>query len=135
MRESAGTSVKSSLSHTFMYDTRDDRMMATKGVYAKLFQELAGQAPGLGTGVGLGGDASFYKIEAEGQVSRKVGASSLVGLFVHFKKGLTELVDSTVNITSCKIWPVMGSRKGREDDVLGQVPARRSDVREVIQSK
>ena len=118
-----------------MYDTRDDRMMATKGVYAKLFQELAGQAPGLGTGVGLGGDASFYKIEAEGQVSRKVGASGLVGLFVYFKKGLTELIDSTVNITSCKIWPVVGSRKGREDDVLGQVPARRSDVREVIQSK
>jgi len=135
MRESAGTSVKSSLSHTFMYDTRDDRMMATKGVYAKLFQELAGQAPGLGTSVGLGGDASFYKIEAEGQVSRKVGASGLVGLFVYYKKALTELIDSTVNIASCKIWSVMGSRKGREDDVLGQVPARRSDVREVIQSK
>jgi outer membrane protein assembly factor BamA len=34
--------------------------MTTQGLYTKLFQELAG----------LGGDASFYKAEAECQISR-----------------------------------------------------------------
>ena len=62
MREAAGESLKSSISHTYLLDTRDDRMMANKGVYAKLYHEFAG----------LGGDASFYKAEAEGQVSRPV---------------------------------------------------------------
>ncbi|TFK41579.1 surface antigen-domain-containing protein [Crucibulum laeve] len=60
IREAAGQTFKSSLSHTFVLDTRDDRITSTQGVYAKLFNELAG----------LGGDASFYKVEAEGQISR-----------------------------------------------------------------
>ena len=40
-------------------------MAATRGAYGKIYQEIAGLA--------LGGDASFYKAEAEGQVSRAVG--------------------------------------------------------------
>jgi len=71
MRQAAGTSTKSSLSHAFTYDTRDDRLAATRGVYGKVYQELAGLA--------LGGDAHFYKLEAEGQVSRKLwGGSGVV---------------------------------------------------------
>jgi len=64
MRQSAGTSVKSSLSHTFLFDTRDDKITATRGAYGKIFQELAG--------FGTGGDARFYKVEMEGQASRKI---------------------------------------------------------------
>ena len=71
MRQSAGTSVKSSLSHTFLYDTRDDKITATRGAYGKIFQELAG----LGTG-----DARFYKVEMEGQVSRKIQKTGVVRL-------------------------------------------------------
>lgn len=62
MREAAGQTVKSSISHSYVLDTRDDRITATRGLYAKLFQELAG----------LGGDAKFYKVEAEGQISRPI---------------------------------------------------------------
>jgi len=69
MRQSAGTSVKSSLSHTFLYDTRDDKIAATRGAYGKIFQELAG--------FGTGGDAQFYKLEMEGQLSRKVQKTGL----------------------------------------------------------
>ncbi|KAJ6491389.1 surface antigen-domain-containing protein [Mycena vitilis] len=62
MREAAGQSVKSSVSHTFMLDNRNDRLMPTDGFYLKSVHELAG----------LGGDASFLKSETHGQVSRPV---------------------------------------------------------------
>ncbi|KAF8067576.1 surface antigen-domain-containing protein [Lyophyllum atratum] len=62
MREYAGQTFKSSLSHSYILDTRDDRSMATRGYYAKVFNEYAG----------LGGDASFYKGELEGQISRPI---------------------------------------------------------------
>ncbi len=78
MRQAAGTSIKSSLSHAFTYDTRDDKLAATRGAYGKIYQELAGLA--------LGGDAHFYKVEAEGQVSRKLwersGVVSWIFLYV-----------------------------------------------------
>jgi len=76
MRESAGVSLKSSLSHTFLLDTRDDKMAATRGAYGKIYQEIAGLA--------LGGDASFYKAEAEGQVSRALGRGVVRLLLHHF---------------------------------------------------
>jgi len=60
MREAAGQSSKSSISYTWTRDTRDDKFTAKRGLYTRLFQELAG----------LGGDAAFYKAEAEGQLSR-----------------------------------------------------------------
>jgi len=47
-------------------------MAATKGIYGRLFHELAG--------LRLGGDAHFYKIEAEGQLSRKLWDSGVVSL-------------------------------------------------------
>ncbi|KAI0367215.1 hypothetical protein BV20DRAFT_1037862 [Pilatotrama ljubarskyi] len=70
MREAAGQSIKSSVFHSWTRDTRDDRLLGTRGSYAKLFQEFAG----------LGGDASFYKTEAHGQLAR----SLLPGLTVSF---------------------------------------------------
>lgn len=38
VRDAAGQSVKSSISHTFTRDTRDDPFVATKGSYLKLKQ-------------------------------------------------------------------------------------------------
>ncbi|TEB24481.1 hypothetical protein FA13DRAFT_1739187 [Coprinellus micaceus] len=55
----AGRPFKSSIFHSFIYDTRDDKLAATQGAYAKLYHEFAG----------LGGDAHFYKAEAEAQGS------------------------------------------------------------------
>ena len=60
MREASGHSFKSSLSHTWVRDTRDDKLTSTRGLYTKMYQEVAG----------IGGDAKFHKIEAEGQLSR-----------------------------------------------------------------
>ncbi|KAI0634983.1 surface antigen-domain-containing protein [Trametes polyzona] len=70
MREAAGQSIKSSVYHSWTRDTRDDRLLGTKGSYTKLFQEFAGP----------GGDASFYKTEAHGQFARSI----LPGLTVSF---------------------------------------------------
>jgi outer membrane protein insertion porin family len=36
MRESAGVTLKSSISHTWTKDTRDDRIKATRGLYSKV---------------------------------------------------------------------------------------------------
>lgn len=62
MREAAGQSVKSSVYHSWTRDTRDDKIIGTRGSYAKVFQEFAG----------LGGDTSFYKTEAQGQIARSL---------------------------------------------------------------
>lgn len=67
MRESSGQSFKSSISHTWIRDTRDDKLIGTQGSYSKTFQEIAG----------LGGDAKFHKFEAEGQISRALGYGSV----------------------------------------------------------
>ncbi|EGU11144.1 DEAD/DEAH box helicase domain protein [Rhodotorula toruloides ATCC 204091] len=63
MRNAAGPTVKSSISHTFTRDTRDDPFVATRGHYLRLRQEFAG----------LGGDAQFVKAEQEGSISRSLG--------------------------------------------------------------
>ncbi|GAA5990706.1 hypothetical protein JCM11641_008471 [Rhodosporidiobolus odoratus] len=60
IRDSAGPTTKSSLSHTFTRDTRNDPFLSTSGSYLKLRQEFAG----------LGGDASFLKTESESSMSR-----------------------------------------------------------------
>ncbi|TCD68158.1 hypothetical protein EIP91_011436 [Steccherinum ochraceum] len=60
MREAAGQSIKSAVFHTWTRDTRDDRLLGTRGSYLKTIQELAG----------LGGDASYFKTEVHGQLSR-----------------------------------------------------------------
>lgn len=73
MRHAAGQTVKSSVSHSWTRDTRDDRITATMGSYNKITHELAG----------LGGDASFYKAEAESQLSRQV-LQGLVSCLLHY---------------------------------------------------
>ncbi|GAA5954097.1 hypothetical protein JCM3765_005289 [Sporobolomyces pararoseus] len=70
VRDAAGASVKSALSHTFTRDTRDDPFIATRGFYLKLKQEYAG----------LGGDANFLKAEQEGSISRSLGGGYSVSL-------------------------------------------------------
>lgn len=61
-RQSAGTTLKSSLNYTFVHDTRDDAIMGHRGAYLKFNSELAG----------LGGDSSFAKVEGESQISRRL---------------------------------------------------------------
>ncbi|KAJ3276544.1 hypothetical protein HDV01_004077 [Terramyces sp. JEL0728] len=53
IRKDAGHSLKSSISHAFSVDTRDDPVFPTAGRYLRIFQELAG----------LGGNVSFLKNE------------------------------------------------------------------------
>ncbi|KAI0726576.1 surface antigen-domain-containing protein [Fomitopsis betulina] len=62
IREAAGPSIKSAVSHSYMRDTRDDALLGTRGSYVKLSHELAG----------LSGDARFYKAEGAGQLARRL---------------------------------------------------------------
>lgn len=66
MRSAAGHSIKSSISHTFTHDTRDDSCMATCGRLIKSVCEFAG----------LGGDSQYVKAEVETQISRRFGLPS-----------------------------------------------------------
>ncbi|KAL7009651.1 hypothetical protein EMMF5_000559 [Cystobasidiomycetes sp. EMM_F5] len=70
IRNAAGLSVKSALSHTLLRDTRDDPFIATRGMYTRLVQEYAG----------LGGDATFIKSENEAQISRPIGGGCTLSL-------------------------------------------------------
>ncbi|KAK7683106.1 hypothetical protein QCA50_013779 [Cerrena zonata] len=89
IREAAGQSLKSSLFHIYTRDTRDDRVLGTRGSYTKLSQELAG----------LGGDASFFKSEAQGQFARSlsphvtVSFAARTGLLLPFNNKPTLLPD------------------------------------------
>jgi outer membrane protein insertion porin family len=60
VRESAGDSVKSSVSHTWVNDQRDYTLLPSRGYYTKIFSELAGWGP-------LKGDVAFWKSEFEAQ--------------------------------------------------------------------
>ncbi|KAB5592902.1 Small nuclear ribonucleoprotein hPrp3 [Ceratobasidium theobromae] len=60
IRQFAGYTSKSSISHTLTRDTRDSPLQGTRGSYLRYFQELAG----------LGGDASFLKSETDSRISR-----------------------------------------------------------------
>lgn len=71
IRNAAGLSVKSALSHTLLRDTRDDPFIATRGMYTRLVQEYAG----------LGGDATFIKSENEAQISRPIGGGCVSRLY------------------------------------------------------
>ncbi|DAA78043.1 TPA_exp: Uncharacterized protein A8136_5746 [Trichophyton benhamiae CBS 112371] len=62
IRENAGDSVKTSISHTWVNDRRDNPILPTRGFYAKTLNELAGWGP-------LKGDVSFWKSEVEAQTA------------------------------------------------------------------
>ncbi|CAK7233005.1 hypothetical protein SBRCBS47491_008462 [Sporothrix bragantina] len=58
VRRDAGDSLKSSLSHTFTRDRRDNALLPQSGYLVRTVSELAGWGP-------LGGDVAFAKTEAE----------------------------------------------------------------------
>ena len=72
IREAAGQSVKSSIFHTYVRDSRDNAIMGTSGGYLKLRHEFAG----------VGGDAVFYKVEGEATASRQLHPGVVGSLFV-----------------------------------------------------
>ncbi|KAJ1550865.1 hypothetical protein HK096_004555, partial [Nowakowskiella sp. JEL0078] len=57
VRKDAGHSLKSSISHEFLHDSRNDHLLPSKGSYIRTNEEFSG----------LGGDVSFIKGEFEGQ--------------------------------------------------------------------
>ncbi|XP_048863422.1 sorting and assembly machinery component 50 homolog B [Brienomyrus brachyistius] len=63
VREESGHSLKSSLSHAMVIDTRNSAILPKKGVLLKINQELAGYT---------GGDVSFLKEDFEIQLNRRL---------------------------------------------------------------
>ncbi|TFL02734.1 mitochondrial protein [Pterulicium gracile] len=78
MRKEAGETLKSSFSHTYTFDTRDDKLLGSSGFYTKTLNELAG----------LGGDAQFYKGEVEGHVARRLSFLPGTAMSLTAKSGL-----------------------------------------------
>ncbi|USW54984.1 Putative bacterial surface antigen (D15), surface antigen D15 [Septoria linicola] len=72
VRGDAGDSFKSSLSHTFTYDTRDVPMLPSRGLLFKAVSELAGVGP-------LGGDVAFGKYEVESQAALPIPIPGIQG--------------------------------------------------------
>lgn len=72
VRGDAGDSVKSSISHTWMSDHRDNPILATRGHYMKTNLELAGWGP-------LQGDVAFGKAEAETQAAVPIPIPGIEG--------------------------------------------------------
>jgi outer membrane protein insertion porin family len=60
VRDDAGDSVKSSISHAWIFDRRDHPLLPSRGVFAKAWNEVAGWGP-------LKGDVAFWKSEFEAQ--------------------------------------------------------------------
>jgi outer membrane protein insertion porin family len=60
VRGDAGDSVKSSITHTWVHDGRNRRLLPSSGAFAKTVNELAGWGP-------LKGDVAFWKSEIETQ--------------------------------------------------------------------
>lgn len=81
VRADAGDSVKSSLTHVWTSDRRDNATLPTKGYLVKTVNEVAGWGP-------LRGDVAFWKSELESQVAvpipvpgvRKDGVTFTAGL-------------------------------------------------------
>lgn len=60
VRDDAGDSVKSSISHSWVNDRRDNPMLPSRGFYTRTLNEVAGWGP-------LKGDVSFWKSEVDAQ--------------------------------------------------------------------
>lgn len=98
MREAAGPSTKSAVSHTWTRDTRDDSIFGTRGSYLRFAQELAG----------LGGDASFHKTEAHAQLARPVIPG--VVCVKHLHATVHKLTSRTVRAVRCTLRPNMATQ-------------------------
>lgn len=62
VRNDAGDSVKNSISHAWINDTRDNPTLPSEGYYVKTLAEVAGWGP-------LQGDVAFFKSEVETQTA------------------------------------------------------------------
>ena len=72
VRNDAGNSVKSSISHTWMNDRRDNPLLPQRGYYLKTMTELAGLGP-------LQGDVAFLKGEVEQQTAIPIPIPGIKG--------------------------------------------------------
>ena len=72
VRNEAGDSVKSSISHVWMRDSRDSPTLPSSGVSAKISNEIAGWGP-------LKGDVAFWKSEVESQTALPIPLPGLKG--------------------------------------------------------
>ena len=86
VRADAGDSVKSSLTHTWINDRRDNPFLPSSGYYTKTVSELAGWGP-------LQGDVAFCKSEVEMQAATPVpipgvGGNSGVSFTTGLRAGL-----------------------------------------------
>ncbi|MCJ1290337.1 hypothetical protein MMC34_001873 [Xylographa carneopallida] len=72
VRTDAGDSVKSSVSHTWITDRRNNPLLPSRGYYAKTISEIAGWGP-------LQGDVAFWKSEVETQTALSVPIPGVEG--------------------------------------------------------
>ena len=72
VREDAGDNVKSSISHTWVKDRRDNPLLPSRGYFNKSTLELAGWGP-------LQGDVAFGKAEVEAQGAMPVPVPGMEG--------------------------------------------------------
>lgn len=72
IREDAGDSVKTAISHTWINDRRDNPILPTRGFYTRTMNELAGWGP-------LKGDVSFWKSEVEAQGAAPIPIPGIKG--------------------------------------------------------
>lgn len=81
VRTDAGDSVKSSITHTYTRDRRDNPMLPQSGYLIRTINELAGWGP-------LGGDVSFSKGEVELSGALPIGTGSGVSVGGGFRMGM-----------------------------------------------
>lgn len=72
VRHDAGDSFKSSVSHSWTYDSRDIPMLPSRGLLFKTVSEIAGFGP-------LQGDVAFGKFQAESQVALPIPIPGMQG--------------------------------------------------------
>ena len=72
IRNDAGDSFKSSITHIWVNDGRDNPSLPTRGSYMKMISELAGLGP-------LQGDVAFFKGEVEQQTAIPIPLPGVVG--------------------------------------------------------
>jgi len=72
VKNEAGDSFKSSISHTWMTDRRDNPMLPARGYFAKTTSELAGWGP-------LQGDVAYFKNEVETQSAISIPVPGIKG--------------------------------------------------------
>ncbi|TIB72244.1 hypothetical protein E3Q24_01769 [Wallemia mellicola] len=77
LREAAGSSIKSSVAHTFTHDSRDDVHMSTQGGYFNTLLEYAG----------LGGTVNFLKAQLQTSMSRPIDTKLQNYISLTFRTG------------------------------------------------